>query len=81
MGDLPPETWSEQLKSDHETVRKLNKYKNQGVRAHCCMVIGYHKITKEVATSDSWGAFAQERWFPLEASQNVFSDTYSVIHW
>ena len=81
MGDLAPEQWSEQLKSDHEAARKLSKYKHLELRSHCCMIIGYNKITKEVATSDSWGAFAQERWFPLEAAQNVSSDTYSVIHW
>ena len=81
MGDLSPEAWLEKLRPDRDKARKIAKYKYLGLRAHCCMIIGYNKLTKEVATSDSWGPFAQERWFPLEAAQNVSGDNYSVIHW
>lgn len=81
MGDRTPDEWHLQLKSSREEARKLAKFKYQGLSAHWCMIIGYNKLTKEVATSDSWGPGAQERWFPLEAAQNVSGDNYCVIHW
>ena len=81
MGESSPEEWHLELKPSREEARKLAKFKNQGLSAHWCMIIGYNKLTKEVATSDSWGPGAQERWFPMEAAQNVSGDNYCVIHW
>ena len=33
--------------------------------AHACMIIGYNKMTGEIAVSDSWGPQFQERWIPV----------------
>ncbi len=81
MGENSPEDWKEKLKPSRKEAEKLARYKYQGLCGHWCMIIGYNKLTKEVATSDSWGPGAQERWFPLEAVQNVSGDSFCVIHW
>jgi hypothetical protein len=38
---------------------------------HLCLIIGYNKITGELAFSDSWGPKFAERWLPGAAVQQV----------
>ena len=66
--------WVEQLKSARG-VRKIgprhikSSSENGDAEvnnAHMRMIIGYNARTKEVAISDSWGKFAEERWVTVE---------------
>lgn len=41
--------------------------------AHLCLLIGYNRVTGELAFSDSWGPEFAERWLPASAIQAVSS--------
>jgi hypothetical protein len=66
--------WTEQLKPAR-AVRKIGPRHIKSSsdngdaeinNAHMRMIIGYNAKTKEVAISDSWGKFAEERWVTIE---------------
>jgi hypothetical protein len=43
------------------------------------MIVGYNKITGEVAVSDSWGPEYEERWFLGVVATQVSQGTMTVI--
>ena len=46
---------------------------------HVCLIIGYNKLTGEVALSDSWGPSFAERWVTCEEAKDVSQDAFYVI--
>lgn len=79
MGSGSVEDWK------RGTLRKLRDAAHHVMpeprHGHMCMLIGYNKKTGEVATSDSWGPKAAERWFVLEAAQAISEGEYYAIRW
>lgn len=76
MGTLTPEQWAKALGSkqpDPKLVRTEN--------FHMCMIIGYNKATKEIATSDSWGPEHTEKWYTLDEARRVSRDEYYILAW
>lgn len=51
------------------------------VDGHVCLIIGYNRITGEVAISDSWGPSYQERWITQEEAMAASQGSASVIGW
>ena len=49
--------------------------------AHVCMIIGYNKKTREIATSDSWGEKFNERWMTEEEVDAISMGGMYVIKW
>ena len=47
--------------------------------AHVCLLIGYNRVTGELAFSDSWGPDFAERWLPAAAVQAVSSGECWVL--
>jgi len=78
MGDRTPEQWNNALKLNRINAHKLPRSTTE---MHMCMIIGYNKTTKEIATSDSWGPEHAEKWYTLEEVQAVSRDEYYVISW
>jgi hypothetical protein len=78
MGEMTPEKWSNVLKLARTNAHKLPRTNTD---LHMCMIIGYNKTTKEVATSDSWGPGHEEKWYTVEEAQAVSRDEYYVISW
>jgi hypothetical protein len=78
MGDMTPEKWNIALKLNRSNAHKLPRTNTE---AHMCMIIGYNKTTKEIATSDSWGPGHEEKWYTLEEAQAVSLNEYYVISW
>jgi hypothetical protein len=74
MGTLTPEQWAKTLRSN-----RLDPQLVRNKDFHMCMIIGYNKATKEIATSDSWGPAHAEKWYTLEEAQRVSRDEYYVI--
>lgn len=77
MDNLTADEWLKALKPFRTNAGKLNRNDN----FHMCMIIGYNKATKEIATSDSWGPSHQEKWYTLEEVQRVSRDELFVITW
>jgi len=77
MDNLSLEDWLKALKPFRANAYKLNRNEN----FHMCMIIGYNKATKEIATSDSWGPEHREKWYTLEEVQRVSRDELFVITW
>ena len=48
---------------------------------HACLIIGYNRVTNEIAFTDSWGPRFAERWVPLAAAQKISQDEFWVISW
>jgi hypothetical protein len=48
--------------------------------AHLCLLIGYNRVTGELAFSDSWGPDFAERWLPAAAVQAVSSGEVWVLN-
>ena len=78
MGERTPEQWNNALKLNRINAHKLP---HTNTDMHMCMIIGYNKTTKEVATSDSWGPGHEEKWYTLEETQAVSCDEYYMIAW
>ncbi|MCX7886143.1 MAG: C39 family peptidase [Verrucomicrobiae bacterium] len=78
MGNRTPEQWSEALKPARTAAHKLPRGNTE---LHMCMIIGYNKTTKEIATTDSWGPGHEEKWYTLEEAQAVSRDEYYIIAW
>ena len=76
MGDMSPEEWKNSLRDRRREAKKLE---DVNYDYHMCMIIGYNERTKEVATSDSWGASHAEKWYPYEEVEAVFRDSWYVI--
>jgi len=49
--------------------------------AHICMIIGYNKKTREIATSDSWGGKFNERWMTEKEIDAISMGGMYVIKW
>lgn len=78
MGEMTPEKWNTALKLNRINAHKLPR---TNIDNHMCMIIGYNKTTKEIATSDSWGPGHEEKWYTIEEAQAVSHDEYYVISW
>ena len=62
------------LRAYVEQHRRLGReLKYESASAHLCLLIGYNRITGELAFSDSWGPDFVERWLPANAVQAVSS--------
>lgn len=48
--------------------------------AHLCLLIGYNRVTGELAFSDSWGPDFAERWLPAAAVQAVSAGEVWVLN-
>ena len=48
---------------------------------HCCMIIGYHEKTREIALSDSWGPEYKERWMTEEEASAIKQGSMASIGW
>ena len=70
--------WKEKLKPFKRAAKKM-KGSHDG--AHVCMIIGYNKKTREIATSDSWGEMFNERWMTEEEIDAISMGGMYVIKW
>ena len=71
--------WSKRmLPPVRAAARTLPKQEGQG---HVCLIIGYNKLTGEIAISDSWGPAFAERWLTEEEAQAVNQGESTVIGW
>ena len=59
--------------------RRLGPLKFDTGRRHTCMIIGYNKVTDEIAVSDSWGPQAAVRWISTEEAKQVDGGSFTVI--
>jgi len=75
-GEPDPATWKKELAEARKSARKFHADKS---KAHVCLIIGYNKITGEVALSDSWGPAFAERWVTFEEAKAVSQDAFYVI--
>lgn len=72
-----PRIWQASL-SDARRLAK--KFKPKLDTSHVCMIIGYNKITKEIAVTDSWGPSYSERWATIEEASAVSQGYFQVIN-
>lgn len=75
-GAPDPSTWKKELAEVRKSARKFRVDKSKG---HVCLIIGYNKLTGEVALSDSWGPSFAERWVTCEEAKAVSQDAFYVI--
>jgi hypothetical protein len=76
QGMTDPAAWKKAVADGRKGQKPLQPNRNEG---HVCMIVGYNKITGEVAVSDSWGPEYEERWIlGVEATQ-VSQGTMTVI--
>jgi len=76
QGMTDPVAWKKAVADARKGQKPLQPNRNEG---HVCMIVGYNKITGEVAVSDSWGPEYEERWIlGVEATQ-VSQGTMTVI--
>jgi hypothetical protein len=61
--------------------KKLPKKPMQNDYGHMRMITGYNETTGEIAISDSWGAYAEERWMLAEEAALISQDYLMVIKW
>jgi hypothetical protein len=48
---------------------------------HVCLIIGYNRLTREIAISDSWGPEFAERWLTEEEAKAINQGESTVIGW
>lgn len=72
-----PKTWQASIAGAR---RLAKKFKRELDAAHVCMIIGYNKITKEIAVTDSWGPSYSERWATIEEASAVSQGYFQVIN-
>ena len=70
--------WKKKLRPYRSAAKKL---KGNYDGAHVCMIIGYNKKTREIATSDSWGEKFNERWMTEEEVDAISMGGMYVIKW
>ena len=70
--------WKEKLKPYKRAAKNM---KGSYGGAHVCMIIGYNKKTREIATSDSWGEKFNERWMTEEEIDAISMGGMYVIKW
>ena len=70
--------WKKKLRPYRSAAKKL---KGNYDGAHVCMIIGYNKKTREIATSDSWGENFNERWMTEEEVDAISMGGMYVIKW
>ncbi len=70
--------WRDSLKPCRRAAKNMTKPWGGG---HVCMIIGYNKKTREIATSDSWGALFEERWMTEEEVDSISLGGMYVIKW
>lgn len=73
-----PAAWKESVQGFERDAAKI-KINTQ--YAHCCMIIGYNKLTDEIAISDSWGPAFAERWITQKEAKAISTDHFNVIRW
>jgi hypothetical protein len=61
--------------------KKLPKEPMRNDYGHMRMITGYNETTGEIAISDSWGAYAEERWMLAEEAALISQDYLMVIKW
>jgi len=72
------EQWENSLEPHRERVNDLSGLRLGG---HVCMIIGYNKETREIATSDSWGPMFEERWMTVEEAEALSQGQMQIIKW
>ena len=70
--------WKEKLIPYNREAKNLGTSHNGG---HICMIIGYNKKTREIATSDSWGEKFNERWLTEKEIDAISMGGMYVIKW
>jgi hypothetical protein len=73
-----PEAWKQELRKQE---RALGRLRADVSAAHVCLIIGYNRLTGELAVSDSWGPEFAERWVTEEEALQVSQGGYLVITW
>ncbi|SDT88998.1 hypothetical protein SAMN05444156_0465 [Verrucomicrobium sp. GAS474] len=48
---------------------------------HMRMIVGYNKESQEIAISDSWGLWFEERWLPFDQAQQISENILYTIRW
>ena len=77
-----------QLRARYSDPREWRKFlrRRKGPREHTgndhiCLIIGYNKLTDEIAVSNSWGEKENRpSWVPLKAAQRVGQGVQFVLH-
>ena len=75
------EDWDEWAFRVQQCNREARNRKFAEDEAHVCMIIGYNKKTREIATTDSWGAEFEERWLTEEEAKALGPAGMIVIKW
>jgi hypothetical protein len=67
QGMTDPVAWKKAVMDGRKGQKPLQPNRDEG---HVCMIVGYNKLTGEIAVSDSWGPAYEERWIlGVEATQ------------
>lgn len=67
QGMTDPVAWKKAVMDGRKGQKPLQPNRDEG---HVCMIVGYNKVTGEIAVSDSWGPAYEERWIlGVEATQ------------
>ena len=64
-------SWANTISAEAEELTSL--FKADESNHHICMIIGYNKITQEIAVSDSWGPKYELRWVHIDIAKAVSS--------
>ena len=71
-----PQEWKKQLRRQ-KGFRAIRHFDS----AHICLIIGYNKLTDEIAVSNSWGEKENKpSWVPLKVAQRVGQGVQFVLH-
>ncbi|HSI09487.1 MAG: C39 family peptidase [Rariglobus sp.] len=63
------------------TPAELAEIHPESETSHACLIVGYNRVSNEIAVSDSWGPKFQERWVPAPAALKASQDEYWVLAW
>jgi len=74
------DTWTKLLdQSRLPSSEKVPPLENDG--GHQVLITGYNPQTKEIAWSDPWGRYTQERWMTQEEAQRCSLGQFYIITW
>jgi hypothetical protein len=76
QGMTDPVAWKKAVADARKGQKPLQPNRNE---AHVCMIVGYNKITGEVAVSDSWGPEFEERWIMGVEATQVSQGSMTII--
>lgn len=75
-GASNPREWERMLRDIVQDAPELQADLSRG---HLCMIVGYNKITDEIAVSDSWGPRFELRWITADAADKVSQGEFYII--